>query len=848
MASPTASRAVLIGVDSYLHPEEFTPIGAGRAARNLEALREVLTRPGTGLLLPSRVHTLLNPRLRGDIERAIDNEQRKAAELLIYYYVGHGYLPPGTDQLYLTVSGSTRDGIESSALSLADLISQLEHTRSRRVVLILDCCFSGGLPGATVPDSKPFSVLTSSPKRMLISCGAEHDRLTPFTAKLVEVLGEGVSRHEFVTVLTLGTRLDELAREPENAAREDPWFARQLSSGAGAETVLSLVLKGPRYPLRQRVRRWVRRLTGHLTLPWQWFAGPVWPNRVLGALTVLAVLAAGTVAGVRLAGDEPCDPPLELRMVTAPEEVEAMTAIAETYERSSSDGCRTSRIGVYGAGLDTLAEAFRRAGDWGSGRSEALGAVGPQPDLWLAQSSAEVEHVRGRLAGLPAGEDRAGFLRGTPVAADLPVLALTESGRKSLGLPRPTGRVGTTSWPRLRAALAEAPAPVRLLRPNPTVSGTGLVHTLGMYGAEPPDGPGGLPLDEDVPVLPDKVIRQLETEVIGLGRSLTDSTGTLCELARGGAAGALVSQRQAERRGNCPGSGPDADGTGGGARDGLHLYEIDGLPPLDYPLVSVSWPAADRTARDAAVTRFRHWLAAEEGLGALADQGYGGPRGTTVDLGPVPLEDRLARFRAAHPDLRLSVLFDVSGSMRQRDRYTTARSAVEEALRRLGSDDRYELRTFPARPDGGGTTTLVRDWRGDPASGRFPLTEDALRPGRERQADLLQALERTAEPLRGQAADGAHQYAILLVTDGDYVSGEPPRTAELRARARSLGAEGIPVLVASMRPYGCSDTATAPHEPGALATASGGACAALSADLPARLSGQVAALTEGRRR
>ncbi|NGN67149.1 solute-binding protein [Streptomyces sp. A7024] len=854
-ATPAASRALLIGAGHFTHGADFERLDA--AHRNIQVLRDALTAPQTGLLRPSGVRLLTDPPDRDTVLRAIDGAQKRSTDLLLVYYAGHGFHNLDTGELYLAVRESSLDRPGLTGLSVADLMAQLSTGRSRRVVLILDCCFSGNFPLDLLPDGRAVSLITSSGFNALVSPGEVAGAPSPFTAALAEVLREGVSPDEYVTVQSLGARLRELAEDKENTAQPFPYHPREISTSGGADTVLSLALGTTRVPVEQQLRRAARRAVG-LVPPPRALWHPALPNRVLSVGMGLVLLAGGITGYLYATREDPCPPPLELRMATAPEEVAPMSELVEEFEKSGADhadngrarDCRTARITVYGTGLDALGSAFAHAGDWGGGARGALADVGPQPDLWAAQSSAEVELIKGGLSGL-GGQQRETFFSTARMAGDRPVLVLTDAARKRLGLKDTDGTVGTTDWPRLRAALKrEDGERLRLLRPNPAVSGVGLGHALGMYARERVTDQ---PFTYSEGVLDDQAIRQLETEVISQARSVSDAGQALCELrtaARNGTgdeadapAGALVTGRQAQLLidgeplgGQCPGGSPPA------APSDFQRYELRGVPRLDYPLVSVRWQAADRRARDAAIAAFRSWLKSPAGRGEVEAAGYERQATLGVDIGGTELDDRLDSFRAAHPDLRLTVLFDVSASMRERGRFEAAREAVEESLGRLGAKDRFALRTYPAGKDGGGTAEVTEGWR-EPGAG-LGLERSALRPEGQRQADLLEAVREATE---GGPEDGT-QHAVLLVTDGDYLKGEPPRTSQLRALGRELHRRGIPVVVASMRPYGCADSKAAPHEPGALAHASGGACAALSGDLPAQLSRAVAALTEGKGR
>lgn len=833
---------VLVAVDTYEHPGPFPSIGGDKARQGVERLGAVLRgRAGAeGAAGAVSVIPLVNPWHPRDVMEVLHKLEGSPPDLLVFFYMGHGYRD-GTaryepEKLYLTTRASSARSIEHTAVAFRDLANGLKAIRAARTVVVLDCCYSGNFPRDVLPEDRHFTVLASSRRGSLISPGEPEDPLTPFTAHLVQALGEGPC-----SLAELGRRLTEMSEAEENRPRTPylPWHPVELSTADGASTVLppgtvsspspppqSSPPPSPPPPWGQAVRR---RLGGHRR--------PV----VLGVLTLLAAVGAG--AYVMADGASPvCPPPLELRMAAAPEAVGPMRELARGFEdsaanhraRAGAHDCRSARFTVYGVSLDALTEAFGSSGHWGDGRGELLAEVGPQPDVWVSQSSAEVSPVRLGLVP-PAGVPRQDFLTYSTVMRDVPVLVLTDTARRRLGLPDSGGRVGRTDWRRLREALHEAEDGERpaLLRPNPAVSGVGLAHTLGMYDA---DGEGAFEGEE---MLPEAEIDWLETEVISQGRSVAGSAQALCALDAADATGALVGHREADLFAQNP-----ADYCPGSAESVVHRYRLGGGPPLDHQLVEVAWPADDRGERAEALGRFGRWAKGEEGregLEALGEAGYEKPDGYLPPLSDGDVGDRLDLFRQAHPELRLSVLFDVTGSMRENGRLPAAKRAVEESLNRLGKADRYRVTVFPAARDGSGSRSLVKEWSSVPEAGAgLELDEDVLRPERDRQADLLAALR----DLAGRIPESEEQqHAILLVTDGDHLEGRAPRVEELGKLAERLGDLRVPVIVASMRPYGCAVA----KDTGTVARRSGGECESLSGDLATALSRQVAALSEGRR-
>lgn len=67
--------------------------------------------------------------------------RRDPNDLILLYYSGHGILEDG--QLYLAATNTERDLIEATAIPAREITYLMDRGRSRRQILILDCCHSG---------------------------------------------------------------------------------------------------------------------------------------------------------------------------------------------------------------------------------------------------------------------------------------------------------------------------------------------------------------------------------------------------------------------------------------------------------------------------------------------------------------------------------------------------------------------------------------------------------------------------------------------------------------------------------------------------------------------------------
>jgi formylglycine-generating enzyme required for sulfatase activity len=95
------------------------------------------------------VRVLLN-QFSTSVMEAIDEffDQRKPDDLLVLYFSGHG-VRDDLGSLYLAVKNTVRSRLLSTAIESEYIKKVMDRSRSKRQVLILDCCNSGAFPQGT---------------------------------------------------------------------------------------------------------------------------------------------------------------------------------------------------------------------------------------------------------------------------------------------------------------------------------------------------------------------------------------------------------------------------------------------------------------------------------------------------------------------------------------------------------------------------------------------------------------------------------------------------------------------------------------------------------------------------
>ncbi|KAA0259722.1 MAG: caspase family protein, partial [Chloroflexi bacterium] len=136
--------ALIIGNTEYTDPGLAQLTAPGRDAEDFaRVLRE------SNICGFDQVDVLMNQASPAVIE-AVDNffNQRKPDDLLVLYFSGHG-VRDELGALYLAVKNTNRFRLRSTAVKSDFIREVMDQSRSKRQVLILDCCNSGAFPQGT---------------------------------------------------------------------------------------------------------------------------------------------------------------------------------------------------------------------------------------------------------------------------------------------------------------------------------------------------------------------------------------------------------------------------------------------------------------------------------------------------------------------------------------------------------------------------------------------------------------------------------------------------------------------------------------------------------------------------
>lgn len=143
-----ALLARFIGIDRYQDPGIRDLTGAARDARALWALfSDTLPDDLNGKLLTDSDATLAA--VRSALEETLGAATEE--DVVLLSFAGHG-----TNDHRLVVGDSRIDALPDTTLDMGDLAAWFRESKARAVVLLLDCCFSGGAP-ARVLEGTPAS-------------------------------------------------------------------------------------------------------------------------------------------------------------------------------------------------------------------------------------------------------------------------------------------------------------------------------------------------------------------------------------------------------------------------------------------------------------------------------------------------------------------------------------------------------------------------------------------------------------------------------------------------------------------------------------------------------------------
>ncbi|WP_168801659.1 vWA domain-containing protein [Glycomyces buryatensis] len=453
-------------------------------------------------------------------------------------------------------------------------------------------------------------------------------------------------------------------------------------------------------------------------------------RRIAAVLVPILVVTAASVPVFHWVDRTPdCQDPIELTVLVPEDGAYGFEQAIADFNGSDTTGsdCRRANITTYSAPWPQVWKAFEAGwapvdSDEGPADFDPLRDVGPEPDLWVAESQTQVE-----LAGqamVAAGGDRviepdsSRPLGWTPLVMAVPGPVFESEYEDEQRSVLPLGDLARE----LRDELG-------MLRSDPTVSYTALTALRSLY-------------DERATTSGTEVEKLLASSVAQTGLAIPGSdTDLMCDMALREPEAALITTERAlssYNRGEPLGANCPLEDTGRAALSPVYLQGAGGL---DYQAVRPGWGDPGEAERAEVADALSTWLAGDEtspleAFGIRGNEHNGGVLGGDIEF-DLEFEDDTEPLATDEPDALLEqygdnrvptnvlLAIDHSQSMdvvdgQERSRFDLAVEGVRTALGRLDPKDRAGMWTFPA--EGGDTYVEVLGI----AEGRSPDDADLL--------------------------------------------------------------------------------------------------------------------------
>ncbi|MGW0220496.1 caspase family protein [Streptomyces tendae] len=148
LPDPQASRAVLVGLDTYAGMTSL-PAAAHGTRRLSKLLRDLWGLPGSHI-------TVLGAEASADgILSAVRDAAEATRDTLVVYFAGHGLRDQEGENLYLCLAGADPNYPQVGTVAYRDLrrVLRTAGASARYRLTVLDCCYSG-LAGAMSPHGR----------------------------------------------------------------------------------------------------------------------------------------------------------------------------------------------------------------------------------------------------------------------------------------------------------------------------------------------------------------------------------------------------------------------------------------------------------------------------------------------------------------------------------------------------------------------------------------------------------------------------------------------------------------------------------------------------------------------
>jgi hypothetical protein len=234
-------RAFLIASSRFEAEPQLSPLIGPE--NDVDAMQEVLQSPGAGNF--DDVIVLKNKPSQ-EVRVALNQAIRNAAsdDLLLIYFSGHGKLD-FRGRLCLTMADTQLSVLESTSIRMTEIKDFLDVGRCRKVVLILDCCYSGAV-------GKSFTRGSVDDQMQITAENCGMAILTASTALETAMEKEDGACGVFTRHLVDGIKSGEADRDGDGVITLDEWYdyvhEKVLAEG------------------RQRPQKWDLRCEGRLEI------------------------------------------------------------------------------------------------------------------------------------------------------------------------------------------------------------------------------------------------------------------------------------------------------------------------------------------------------------------------------------------------------------------------------------------------------------------------------------------------------------------------------------------------------------------------------------------------------